>query len=192
MQTAQEKLSRDLGVLVAMAAEMDDYLREDVLFWRMMQPGMPMLTLGGYLMRQHRLLALRALLADDEVMQLETAVAQFNAALQEKVVRTEEKAHTELGARLRQWHEYLRDADWRRNSLDPNYDTAVETRAMIDALVALLQTAPYQMQPQILAQIAQVDQVLRAMWVAGAFVWPDAWQPAYPQDTYWWLYGRPR
>ena len=32
-----------------------------------------MLTLGGYLMRQHRLLALRALLADDEMMQLETA-----------------------------------------------------------------------------------------------------------------------
>lgn len=192
MDLAQERLSRDLVVLEAMAAEMDTYLCEEVLFWRMVQPGLPTLTLGGYLMRQHRLLALRSLLADEEAPRLETAVAQFNTALHEKVVRTEAKAHTELAARMRQWDEYLRDAEWRKTPLYLNYGTAVETRAMIAALVILMQTKPYQLQPENVGQVSRLDQTLRAMWISGAFVWPEGWQTAYPPAEYWWLYGRPR
>jgi hypothetical protein len=26
----------------------------------------------------------------------------------------------------------------------------------------------------------------------GPFVWPEAWQPAYPEPEFWWLYGRPQ
>ena len=50
--------------MTAMAAEMDAYLKSDVLFWHMSASRMPALTLGGYLMRQHRLLILRKLLSD--------------------------------------------------------------------------------------------------------------------------------
>ncbi|MCA9935844.1 MAG: hypothetical protein H6662_07630 [Ardenticatenaceae bacterium] len=191
MQTAQEKLTSDLTILEAMAAEMDTYLMQDALFWRMMGGGMPMLTLGGYLMRQHRLLALVDLLDDEEKGRLDTAVSQFNAALVEKVVYFEQKAITELDARLRQWSQYLSEAEWQDNSDYNHYPAAVETRAMLAALVDKLDERPYQLPPRILTHLAQLDTLLRAHWLPGSFIWPDGLQPAYPQDDYWWLYGRP-
>ncbi len=192
MLTAREKLLNDLHILEAMAAEMDTYLSQETLFWRMMQPGTPMLTLGGYLMRQHRLLALLALLDDGEQVRLNTAVAQFNAALVEKVVRFEQKAHTEIAARLRQWREYLHEAEWERNPIHNAYPTAVEARVMLAALVDKLQESPYQLQGNVTPRIAQLDTLLRGRWDTGDFIWFPEWEPAYPPDRYWWLYGRPQ
>ena len=68
LSTDNNKLTRDLSILVAMAAEMETYLNSDVLFWHMSTSHMPALTLGGYLMRQHRLLALRDLLTGDAII----------------------------------------------------------------------------------------------------------------------------
>ena len=122
-----EKLHRDLEVLEAMAVAMDDYLRSDVLFWPLSDGDLPRLTLGGYLMRQHRLLELRDLLDKAEQERLHAAVQEFYAALEEKIVRTERKAHEELGARLRQWQQYLREI---KNGVGvAYYASAVETRA---------------------------------------------------------------
>ena len=42
MESSSERLEKDLAILEAMAAEMEQYLREDILFWRMAQGGMPM------------------------------------------------------------------------------------------------------------------------------------------------------
>ena len=54
-----EKLAQDVPILSAMAAEMANYLDSDILFWPLSGSRMPRLTLGGYLMRQQRLLILK-------------------------------------------------------------------------------------------------------------------------------------
>jgi hypothetical protein len=185
-----EKLKQDLKTLEAMSAEMDAYLRSDVLFWPMRQSDLPRLTLGGYLMREHRLLELRDLLDADEQKRLHEAVSQYHEALQEKIVRLETKAHEELEARQRQWQEYLREV--KRGQGVDYYETSVETRAMIAALTAQLKVEPYELQPRIAQRTALLDRELRRYWEPGAFVWPQAWEPAYPETIYWWLYGRPR
>lgn len=186
------ELSRDLSILVAMAAEIEPYLDSDVLFWHMSTSRMPALTLGGYLMRQHRLLALQDLLSDQQISELDAAVLQYNNALVEKIVRFEQKAHRELGARLRQWSEYLKDVDRGTASSTSNYSTAVEARAMIAAVQEQLQLAPFTLEEHISQQIALIDNQLGRFWEKGEFVWPDKWQPAYPEMEYWWLYGKPR
>src|SRR5688500_2426298 len=61
MAHAAARLSEDLEVLEAMAAEMNEYLKSEVLFWPMRQGNLPRLTIGGYLMREHRLRALAEL-----------------------------------------------------------------------------------------------------------------------------------
>jgi hypothetical protein len=183
------KLAQDVTILAAMADEMDDYLRSDVLFWPLMKGGLPKLTLGGYLMRQHRLLALPHLLTAEEQQTVETAVAQFNQALVEKIVRFEQKAHQELGARIRQWREYLKDFRWERGAAVAGYTSAVETRVMMTAVTDKLQMPPYQLDKRITEQIALLDNNLRARWHPGDFFWPEAWQPAYPRTEYWYLYG---
>jgi hypothetical protein len=185
-------LGRDLTILQAMSAEMEDYLKSEVLFWQMMQGGMPKLTLGGYLLRQHRLLALSDLLDEAQQALLEQAVIQFNQALVERIVRLEQKAHRELEARIRQWGEYLKDIEWEQRGSIGGYGSAVETRAMIAALIDKLQVAPYELDSRILKQVTLLDANLRRFWHSGAFVWPESWQPAYPKKTYWWLYGSPK
>jgi hypothetical protein len=175
-----------------MSAEMTDYLKSDVLFWQMMRGGMPKLTLGGYLMRQHRLLALPQLLNGAQQEKLDAAVRQFDQALVEKIVRLEQKAHRELEARIRQWGAFLNDLQKDRGVGPASYPSAVETRAMIAAIVDKLQVAPYRLDAQGLHQVALLDANLKRFWLKGAFIWPEEWQPAYPVPDYWWLYGLPR
>ncbi len=185
-----EKLQRDLVVLEAMAAEMDHYLKSDLLFWPMSQGGVPRLTLGGYLLRQHRLLGLRDLLTMEQQERLHRAINVYHEALEEKVVRLETKAHEELGARMRQWQTYV--AEVKKGAGVAYYESAVEPRAMIDALMAQLRVQPYQLQEEAPRRLAALDRELRQVWEPGSFVWPKEWQPAYPRDKYWWLYGHPR
>lgn len=192
MSPAVDKVHEDLEVLAAMAAEMDEYLKSDVLYWPMVHGDMPKLTLGGYLIRQHRLQHLADTLSGAEREKWETAVHQFQEALAEKVVRTEQRAHEELGVRARQWGAYLNDVQHERAVAAVNYETAVENRAMAAALVHFLQTPPYQLDTGAIPNLGMLDAGLRPYWQAGDFIWPAVWEKAYPKDEYWWLYGRVR
>lgn len=190
MDTGAEKLAQDVDIVEAMSVEMGEYLDSDVLFWPMSgKAAMPMLTLGGYLMREHRLLALSDQLSEVDRERLATTIQRVNEDLANRVVRFETKANHELEARLRQWQEYLRDLDRGTADKTSNYTTAVETRAMIDALIERLQLPPYQLNDQSVKHLGVLDTTLRDRWRPGDFVWPDGWQPAYPPREDWWLYG---
>jgi hypothetical protein len=193
MDEGKEKLSRDLEIAAAMVAEVREYVLSEVLFWPMATSNMPRLTLGGYLIRQHRLLLLRNLLTEAEREQLSAVMDAYEAVIGEWVVHVEAKIHQELGARIRQWTEYLRDIrEDRQAKIATYYATAVEARAMIAALMDQLQTPPFRPEDRLSQEVDLLDKRLRAKWEAGPFVWPDAWQPAYPPDDYWWLYGTPK
>ncbi len=186
------KLAEDLRALEAMAAEMDDYLRNGNLFWPLGDSSLPRLTLGGYLMRRHRLLALRHLLSNADQQRLDAAEAQFEEALEEKVVAFENRAHEEIRARMRQWNEYLKELRDPALAAGDYYKTAVETRAMLAALLNKLESPPYRLDRRVLNELASFDRVLANLWEAGEFVWPETWAEAYPRQRYWWLYGQPR
>ena len=55
MHDGNERLAQDVTTLGAMAGQMADYLDSEILFWPLGRGDMPMLTLGGYLLREHRL-----------------------------------------------------------------------------------------------------------------------------------------
>lgn len=192
MSTGQEKLQWDLKILAAMATEMDAYLKSETLYWQMGYSDMPKLTLGGFLLRRHRLLNLAELMNEDEWLVMEKAIAQFNDALSDKIVRTEKRAHEELGVRSRQWGTYLSDVQRHAPQAAVNYATAVENRAMISAITAFLQTDPFQLEAHVLGNTEALDKALHNHWQPGEFIWPEEWQTAYPPDEFWWLYGRPK
>ena len=192
MSEPNEKLRRDLQILEAMAAEMDEYLRSQTLFWPMIKSNLPRLTIGGYLMRQHRLESLQDLLDDTEQERLNGAKDNFNTALVEKIVRFEGRAHDEMRARLRQWGEYLKELHDKSLGMGDYYKSHVQTRAMIAALVQKLRERPYELDERVQEQLEIYDKVLRNYWTPGEFTWPVEWKPAYPESDYWWLYGQPR
>ena len=192
MADSEEKLAQDLAILQEMASQMEAYLKSEALFWPMQYSDMPKLTLGGYWLRQHRLTALHALLTAEQLTQLSATVKLFETAVSPWVVRSEQRAHIELAARIRQWSEYLRDVHAGKATDVAGYPAHVETRAIIAALIDQMQQRPYILDEAVIAPVLQQDKGLRARWQTGEFVWPEAWQPAYPQPEFWWLYGRPK
>ncbi|MFO7664207.1 MAG: hypothetical protein R6X18_16655 [Chloroflexota bacterium] len=192
MQDGSERLDQDVDILETMAYQMAEYLDSEVLFWPMSHGGMPMLTLGGYLMREQRLLALANSLSEELQTQTDMAITRFNQALAERIVRFENKAHNELQARLRQWEEYLKEVERGTAGQSSNFATAVETRAMIAALLDRLSMPPYQTDGRAEKHLKLLDTRLRNNWQPGEFVWPLEWMAAYPENEYWWLYGSPR
>lgn len=192
MNDADDRLAQDAAVLIAMAEQMPEYLDSDILYWPAPRGGMPMLTLGGYLLREHRLLALANRLSPEQQADVGAAIGRVNQALAERIVRFEKKADAELDARLRQWEEFLKDMEHDTFDRTSNYGNAVETRAIIQALLDRLSLPPYQSEARPEQRLATLDTRLRNRFQPGDFVWPEAWQAAYPQPDYWWLYGTPR
>ena len=192
MHNGNERLAQDVAVLEAMAGQMAAYLDSDQLSWPAPRGGMPAMTLGGYLLREHRLTSLSHLLSGEQQARLSAAIAQFNQALVDRVVRLEQKAQGELDVRLRQWDAHIRDIDHDAFGRTSNYDTVVEVRAIIQAVLDRLSMPPYHTDQRPTEQLALLDTRLRNRFRPGDFVWPADWATAYPQPAYWWLYGAPR
>jgi hypothetical protein len=185
--TTDTKVVTDLAHMAVMAEEMEAYLRSDVLFWPL--GGRPMLTLGGYLMRQHRLLALADSLDLEQQATLNTAVSQFMAATHDKIVRFETKASREIEARIRQWSEHLRDVDKAKKD-SSLYKSGIETRIMLTLLLERLEHSPYKEKPELAKRLEMIDMGVWVRWKKGAFVLDEVLEPVYDPKIFWYLFGK--
>jgi hypothetical protein len=187
-------LKRDLVILQAMAIGMGEYLKSDAPWWDMGRADIPLLTIGGYLMRRRRLGVLSYLLHDAEKSALEKANATYDATVSGQIVRFETRALAELGARLREWTVYLRDltVSHRLAADTARYDYLADTRVVIAELIAKLSESPFRLPEHLPSDVAALDRRLGARWKPGAFIWSPVLTPAYPPDPYWWLYGYPK
>ena len=185
-------LAHDLMIMEEMAANMADYLDSDVVEWTIPRTNMPRLTIGGYLMRQQRLEALRDRLPADNQARLDAAMFQFNDALKERVVRFETRAHQELHTRIAEWISILPDLNRRAKTEANYYAGVVDTRIVIKELLDRLQSPPYALEEGVPDEIEAIDHLLRGRLSEKEFVWDSIWEAAYPRGDYWWLYGYPR
>jgi len=187
-------LKNDLAVLEAMVDGMSNYLAGDVTWWDMGRAEMPLLTIGGHLMRRRRLGTLEYLLQDTERAALSAANKTYDEIVNSQIVRFEERALFELGSRIREWTVYLRDlAVSKRLAADTErYSYLADTRIVMGELVVKLSNPPFQLSGHIPTDIAALDNRMRFRWTSGAFIWSPVWIPAYPKETYWWLYGCPK
>jgi hypothetical protein len=185
-------LLHDLLILDEMAVSMAAYLDSDVKIWTIPRVNMPKLTIGGYLMRQHRLLVLQDRLQPGDQARLLASVQKFDEALIERIVRFEFRAHRELHTRIGEWVNYLRDLGGRVASEANYYAGIIDTRVVIAGLIDQLQVRPYQLEQGVLEEVNALDRNLRVRLEDHEFIWDLAWKPAYPQEKFWWLYGCPR
>ena len=152
--------------------ELKTYLLSDILYYPLMG-NLPRLTLGGLLLAQQRL--------GEE--KLGSLLTQKLASVKESWrAAWAKKATQELDARLRLWRNYLNDyrADPKAN-LD-NYAHEVKWRVMIELLSAEVDQIP--------AEIAVLDDLLRLNFASGEFIWDENLQNQFPQDDFWFLYGK--
>jgi len=186
-------IAHDLAVVEAMAAEMEPYLKSDLLYWRLspaapISPPPPMLTMGGYLLRTHRLAGQRDGLNAEQRAQLEAAETTFQTAIQEWAAHTEKRIERELGARLNSWGWFVDDCQTQKKSCITYYTTEAELRTII----ALLMEAAARF-GDVTAQgerLQGLDAQFQLWFQPGDFVWRAGLEPTYPRDRFWWLYGR--
>jgi hypothetical protein len=188
MTEGTKKLKIDLAIMAVMASEMSDYVRSDVLFWRMSRGNMPKLTFGGYLMRQYRLVSLRHQLSAEDQERLRTAMDRFDEAIQGWTVRVESRMHQEIDARIRQWGEYMRDLRAGSGSALTSYPSAVEARCMLTHLLDHLYQPGYQVLPRFESELNILDTRLNSIRKITEFVWDEEWEKAYPVNRFDYLY----
>ncbi|MDX1415220.1 MAG: hypothetical protein R3293_13575 [Candidatus Promineifilaceae bacterium] len=182
----------DLIILEEMASNMELYLDSNAVDWTIPRVNMPKLTIGGYLMRQHRLTTLETRLEAEQQTRLRSAIKQFDGALVERIVRFETRAHQELHRRISEWMGHMRELG-SRTLADINYYAGiVDTRVVITSLIDKLQVQPFKLQEGILESVHALDSNLKARTDHHPFIWDPLWMPAYPPDKYWWLYCRPK
>jgi hypothetical protein len=157
------------------AQELDQYLSSEVLLWRMSRVEIP-LSPGNLLLSLRRLDAIHYI-GDAQSRESITEMIEKRRTAWEK------KVNNELPMRATQWTELIRD--YRRyGKLDASYQYNVRTRVVI----TLLMSETRYPQVELDRQINQADEELRIMTISGEFLWDAQLIPAFPRQTYPYLY----
>ena len=172
----------DRRYIEAALPEMQDYLLSDELYWPLggIQASQMRLTIGGLLLALRRTEARDAAGAAALGSQVEVLRHRWRAAW-------EAKARREAQSRLEQWTHFLDDVRQAREANAQDYRGQVRVRVMLALLLADLPPLP-----AVSASLEGLDRLMRAGFVPGEFLWEQALRSAFPQDPFWYLYGRLR
>ena len=194
MPEATYSIDRDLEEAKAIADHLVPYVYEDQLYGSI--AGMfgsgnaPSLTIGGLLLRLHRLHALESQLNDAQKAKLVAIDAQNESARKEWTIHYNGKLVQEGTSRLKMIERYFSDCDDDPRTCANNYIPEANRRTIVEDIANALQT--YNAADSDLTSAThRVDSKLRRYAQPSDFVWAAALQAAYPNDEYWWLYARP-
>ncbi len=187
-------LGFDLAIAQAMADELEIYLQRDVLYWQMdvhgpMSSRFPKMTLGGLLLRRHRLNALRDRLSPEQRAALDALNRRVETIIGHWTTIYGAKLAREMEARLNAWARYItEDCLESRATCADNYPSQAEVRTMLALL--LEEAAKYSRADLAPVQnrLAALDSQFKGLSGVGPFIWDPILAPAYPPERFWWLY----
>lgn len=187
-------LGFDLAIAQAMVDELEVYLQRDVLYWQMdahgpMSSRFPKMTLGGLLLRRHRLNALRERLSSEQRAALDMINRRLDSLIGQWATAYGDKLQREIEARLNAWARYvMEDCLESRATCADDYPSQAEVRTMLALL--LEEAAKYSRADLAPVQnrLAALDSQFKGLSGPGPFIWDPILAPAYPPDHFWWLY----
>lgn len=180
-------LDRDVTILTAMASSLTPYLYENEMYGHL-AGDLPKLTLGGLLMRLHRLTQLEALLTAEQQRQVQDARINFEAECARWAVHYEHKLQHELQARLEALDQFLRECQEDLHGCASSYPSQAEKRTMIAHLQA--EALEHEvLTPELAARLEHVDERLRRLVRQGPFISEEFLAQAYPSEQFWWMYA---
>lgn len=185
------RLDRDLEFVEAMASELKSYLLGKELFRPLRGDGgvLPRGTLGGLLLRLHRLAAMQRQLSPPQLSRyrdLHPFISQELAAWQ---VQVEEKGEREIRSRLDNWSSYVEELQSDPARYAPDYRQQVEGRTVLHLLRQYL--GPGVGGAGVTNRLIVLDKALREVTEAADFVLDADQAEAFPPSPFWWLYLAP-
>lgn len=188
---------RDLRILQAMVDQIEPYLIADDLFWPLtgqVAGGMPRLTVGGLLLRQHRLQVFRPTLTPDQQAHLDDALATILAQESAWRLHYHQKIQRDWDMRWHLLDEFLHDCD-EANAGDcfDNWPSQARQRTILHLLTEEADAQGILTDEQA-RTLHSLDANLRRYLLpddSGQFLWSESLARAYPRDPFWWLWVVP-
>jgi hypothetical protein len=194
MSEAIYSIDRDLSEAKALADHLIPYVYERELYGSiggMFGSGaMPSLTLGGLLLRLHRLHALEAGMSESQRAQLAAIDAAHNHVRKEWLVHYNDKLTQEAQSRLKMIDQFFEECADDPRTCYSNYPPEAMRRTIVE-VIANEQKRDGTATSEIERAMGRIDSQLRRFTTSGSFIWASALQPVYPKDEYWWLYAQP-
>ncbi len=186
----------DLASVTAMVSELEPYLLSKELYWpltaRSPVPSLslPRLTLGGLFLALARLRAVETTLSSSALGALRRAQVDLETVRSKWAAAIDRKIQQELKSRLDLWQGLLSDCREQPQRCADNFAQEVQIRVMTTLLFDQASPMAETRAPE--DRLSQLDGAFRSMFAPGPFVWPEALQPSFPRDQFWYLYGRPK
>lgn len=176
-------LEYDLNYLQAGIPELQAYLLSHEIYWPLGlsapagERPYPRMTLGWMMLFLARAERRNASRVAPLRQQLDTTRAQWLTAWRKKATQ-------EFSSRLKLWTNFLNE--YRDDKINANqYAYEIQRRVILQLLLTEADEIP-QAERDLLQSL---DSFLRAVLEPGAFLWDPELAPAFPQETYWYLYG---
>lgn len=179
-------IEKNLRTLRAMVEALNPYLYEEELFGHL-DNDMPKMTVGGLLLRLHQLEGLQTSLNQKQQTQLTETRSQFEQMRYEWRTHYEKKLLQELKSRAETSLHYLQEA----TEAMGDWSNQIEKRTIMAELMNEAHSQNISVPAELKGLVSEVDSFLRRYFKAGEFYWDDRLARAYPQESYWWLYGKP-
>jgi hypothetical protein len=179
-------LDRDVRTVDAMASRLTPYIYEDELYGQM-PSNLAKLTVGGLLMRLHRLNAIRNLLTPEQQTMVSAAQNKLNEVRRDWAVAYEGKLKREFQARMTSFNQFINESMDNPKLFSENFAAEAEKRAIVQALADDAASMNF-MVDDIRGAITTLDNKLHRYLESGDFIWDERLKPAYPKDKYWFLY----
>lgn len=178
----------DLKEVGAMIEYLVPYIYEDELYGKISVDS-ARLTPGSILLRLRRLAALRGQMNDAQITEYDQLNAKNEAVRKEWAVAYGKKMVKETESRLRDLQTYIKECKEDPKLCANAYNPEALRRTIVAELIAAM--PPDVDQSSIKSALSSVDSGLRRNIREAPFIWSPVLQPIYPQDSFWWLYGRP-
>jgi len=193
--SSRYSLKRDLDELERMVARLGDYLLGNEMYLSIGGGAFrglsaPQLTIGALLLRRRRLTQLRAKLKRADGIRLDAALADHDDLRREWTLHYEQKLQREVPSRLRVMAGFFRECSENPRDCAGAYPIEALRRTIVGEILLAMMEFGYE-KSEVIASVRSADQALRRILQAGEFIWSPLLAPVYPQDDFWWLYGRP-
>ena len=180
-------LELDVRAAEAMAERLVPYIYEAELYGPM--PGsLPKLTVGGLLMRLHRLSIIADILKPEQREAVKRARAQLEKVRKQWPVAYEGKLLQELKARFTSMEQMISECAESGRVCAEIYPSGIEKRVITEVLKDEAESLAI-MTSEARAILIRIDTRIRQVVKPnGEFLWDPRLEPAYSRDKFWFLY----
>jgi len=179
-----------LDFIQAAVDQLKDFLFSDLIYWPIGiraasgYKAYPQLTLGTLLLFLHQAEAL----STDSESKTELSRSKTDIEL----IRTKWQAHwrrkaeAEFSARIKLWRDFLQEYRKDPEGNFDRYEYEVTRRVMLEWLA---QESSSLKRPE-LEMLKSLDLLLKSLMVHGDFIWDQNLKPEFPEEVFWYLYGK--